>query len=406
MSDGALSFLNMTGGFIKRNYGKGTYAIKNMQNLKAAFFDHLPTSDEKPSGEGFFIPVNVEGNESGRASNEQEAFDNAQSVKDVQFQINPKTTFWPFELTGLAMDVAISSADSYARSLKRQMNDNLARFMSDLNRQAWGQATGVLTQVNGAGQINVNTIIVDSVQYFRTGMYIDSYAALGGALEIDNRRITSIDKVNSTITIAGAAVTVTNNGVICKHGVLDNAPADYKELFGANAIVDTTTFNNSIQGQSKVTYPVLQATVVDSLGANVTNAMLQQCETGVENASEMEVSETWSARVQRDKYLELLTPLKRFMNDDAMDSGKRKPVEHNGNPWYVDKDCQESQIYKFTKNCIEKFILTPPDIVDKDGSVIRALPGSDKYQGYYKTHMNLGSLAPNSTGKIINLPTT
>ena len=73
-------------------------------------------------------------------------------------------------------------------------------------------------------------------------------------------------------------------------------------------------------------------------------------ETGIEDACEMDVVETWSDRSQRDSYITLLTPMKRFMNDDAMDSGKRKPIEHNGNPWYVDKDCPANNIFKF--NCI------------------------------------------------------
>lgn len=403
MADGNTSFAAITGTFLKRNYGKGSPAIKNMQNLKAAFYDHLPTSSEKPSGDGFYIPVNVAGNESGHASNEQESFDNPQSVEDVQFRIIPKTTFWPFQITGLAMDVATSNADSFARSLKRQMDDNSGRFMSDLNRQTWGTGTGQLTLVNAAGGLVGQTAVpVDSVQYFRTGMYIDIYASVGGALEASNVKVTGINVSTKTLTVT-PAVTCSDNAVIVKHNVLNNAPSDYKEFFGAQALVDTTSFNTNIQGVSKSTYPVLQSTVVNAANASITNAMLQSLETGVENACEQEVVETWSDRTQRDKYIELLVPLKRFMNDDAMDSGKRKPVEHNGKPWFVDKDCPAQIVFKFTKRSIEKFILTDPDIVDKDGSTIRALPGADIYQGYYKTHMNTGSLIPNAHGKIINL---
>jgi len=372
-----------------------------MQNLKARFYDWLPTSDEKPSGDGFYIPVNVEGNESGRASNESEGFDSAQSVTDVQFVIKPKTTFWPFQLTGLSMDVAQSNEDSYARSLKRQMTDNSSRFMSDLNRQCWGTGTGQMTLVNGVVTASTS-IICDSVQYFRKGMRIDIYQTLGGTLEVSNALITAINTTTKTLTVS-AAVTCSDNGVICKHGVLVNAPTDYKELFGAQALVDTTVYNSSIQGQSKTTYTVLQSTIIDASTATVTNALLQQLESGIENASEEDVMCTWSDREQRDNYIELLVPLKRFSNDDSMDSGKRKPIEHNGNPWYVDKDCPEKHVFKFTKGSIEKFILTAPDIVDKDGASIRALPGSDVYQGYYKTHMNTGSLKPNAQGKLYNL---
>lgn len=398
--DAQMSFASITGGFLKRNYGKGSNALKNMQNLKAAFFDHLSTSDEEPVGDGFYLPVNVEGNESGHASNESEAFEDAQSVTDVQFKILPKTTFWPFQLTGLAMDASKSNAGAYARGLKRQQSDNLARFMSDLNRQSWGTGTGEMTKVNGAVTASA-TVIVDSVIPFRVGMRIDIYATVGGALEAGNAKVASINVATKTLTLA-SAITCSDNAVIVKRNVLNNAPSDYKEFFGAQAIVDTTVYNNSIQGVSKVTYSVLKATVVDASNVFITNALLQNCETGIENACEKDVSEKWSDRFQRDNYLLLLTPLKRFMNDDAMDSGKQKPVEHNGKPWYVDKDAPANTIFQFTKDYIQKFVLTEPDIVDKDGSVIRALPGSDVYQGYYKTHMNLGSMAPNCGGKIIN----
>lgn len=402
MGDALMSFASITGAFLKRNYGKGSAALKNMQNLKAAFIDHLSTSDEKLSGDGFFIPVNVNGNESGRASNEQETFADAQSATDVQFRILPKTNFCPFQLTGLSMDVAVASPDSYARSLRRQMDDNTARFHSDRNRQAWGTGTGQMTLINGTVTASTS-VIVDSVQYFRENMRIDGYASLGGALEFSNRRIVSINRTTKTLTL-DLAVTATDNGVICKTGVLTNAPSDYKEFFGVQAIIDTTTYNTSIQNVSKSTYPVLQSTVIDASSAPVTNAMLQNLETSIEDACELDIIETWSDRAQRDSYITLLTPLKRFVNDDAMDSGKRKPIEHNGNPWHVDKDCPANQIFKFTKDTIQRFVLTEPDIVDRDGATIRALPNSDIYQGYYKSHENTGSLRPNGGGKIINLP--
>lgn len=404
MANSQMSFSTITGGFLKRNYGSGSKAIDSAQNLKAHFYSKIPKSSEKPSGDGYFIPINVEGNESGHASNEAEGFDNAQSVTDVQFQIKPKTTFWPFQLTGLSMEVATSSADSFARSLKRQQQDNLERFLSDLNRQAWGSATGEMTQVNGA-LVAQTAVVVDSVKYFRTGMYIDIYATVGGTLEATNVRITGIAVSTKTLTVT-PAVTCSDNAVIVKHNVLNNAPSDYKELFGARAIVDTTTYNTSIQGVSKSTYPVLQATVINANSVSVSNSLLQQIETGVENASNAVVKDVWSSRTQRDKYLELLTPLKRFVNDDAMDSGMRKAVEWNGKPWNVDKDCPDDEIYMFGEKGIEAFVLTAPDIVDKDGAVIRALPGSDVYQGYYKTHQNTGSLMPNRNGKGISFSVT
>lgn len=405
MADAQMSFASITGTFLKRYYGKGSRNIKNTQNLKARFYDSLSKSDEKPKGDGFYFPVNVEGNESGRASNEDETFDSAQSVTDVQFLIRPKTTFWPFQLTGLAMDVAESNEDSFARSLKRQMSDNQSRMFSDLNRQSWGVATGELTKVNGAISSPTTTITVDSVQYFRRNMRIDIWSSVGGTLTYSNLRVTGIDKTALTITVdqSVGATTIADNSVIVKKGVLTNAPSDYKELFGAMAIIDTTIYNSSIQGQSKVTYPTLQATVIDADGASITNALLQSCETGVEDACEMDIIETWSDRAQRDAYIELLTPLKRFMNDDAMDSGKRKPIEHNGNPWHVDKDAPAKTVSKLTKGYIKKYAILEPDIVDRDGSTIRALPNTDIYQGYYKSLMNLGSEMPNAGGKVINL---
>jgi hypothetical protein len=168
-------------------------------------------------------------------------------------------------------------------------------------------------------------------------------------------------------------------------------------------IVDTTTFATTFQGQDRTVFPILQSNVIDAGAVSITNALLQRLETTIENASEKDVMEKWSNRGQRDKYIELLVPLKRFKNDDAMDSGKRKPVEHNGLPWYVDKDCPAGHVFALTKGCVEKYMLMAPDIVDDDGAAIARLPGSDVYQGYYKSHMNLGSLQPNALGKIINL---
>lgn len=399
MSDGQMSFASITGTFLKRNYGKGSVAIRNIQNLKAKFYTHLKDSDETPSGDGYFIPVNVEGNESGGAGNESQGFNDPQTVSDVQFRINAKHTFWPFELTGFSMEVAISNADSFARSLKRQQTDNTKRFMSDLNRQYWGTGTGIMAFCEG---IVTNTVIpVSSVQYFRTGQFIDIWSALGGSKLYSKVRIQSISVPNKTITL-NQTITTVDQAIIVKQTILDNAPTDYKEVFGASALVDTTTFNTSIQGVSKTQYPVLQSTVIDLGGAAVTNSFLQSLETGVENASEEEIVEKWSDRFQRDKYLELLTPLKRFMNNDAMDSGMQKPLEHNGKPWYVDKDCPANTIFAFSDRSIEKFVIMEPDIVDKDGAIIRALPGADVFQGYYKSHLNAGSLIPNAHGKAIN----
>lgn len=250
--------------------------LQQQQNLLSPFFAKIKKSPKKPSIDGVFDSIIMEGDETGGAINENESFPSPLNVVTQKPKVQSKTCVYPIEVSKKAMALSQGNEQAFAEAYDTQIMDTRTRAISDINRQSYGAGTGQITLANGAGSAATSLVVDDPFQ-FRVGFYIDSYASLGGAIEINNARVTAINLSTSTLTITPAQ-TWSDNSIICKHNKLDGvtSQANAKEMMGWQGIADVSTFGTTFEGVTTTTYPVFTGNVVSASNAPISEDFLQR----------------------------------------------------------------------------------------------------------------------------------
>lgn len=391
---------NLDGAF-KRNYNEGSAVMKEQQNLKAPQWSKWPVSPLKPSAQGIYFPVTMEGNEAGGAINEEEGFQAPDSVKPVQPTIQSKLVVWPFEVTGKVIRLSENDKVAFAKGLDAQQKDNLGRMYSDLNRQSWGVGTGQITLANGSGS-GVAALVVDDPFPFRIGMRIDAFATLGGAKEIDGVKITAINYSTKTLTLESVQ-TWSDDAVICKKNVCTGVTSlsDAKELTGWRAIADTTTYSTTFQGVAVGTYGQWQANVVDASSSPISHDFLQQ----TFNRGAIiggETPDTLCSNYGQARTF-LNTELQKTRYEPGEVQGGNVVLKWGTLEWMVDHTYPIGEIGLMVKSGIEKFQTRDVHLSDLPGMGLYQIVGRDAIGGYYAYEGNLGTWKRNNQNRVINL---
>lgn len=391
-------------GLLKRFYGSD---FTDQQQLVPDFLETIPTGPEKPGGEDGAIRfgAGIQVRQSGGAQRQEEQFRENESGVKKQFVIPLRINIWPVEITNFAVAISKGADHAFMSGLDREMKEALTMAKKDKNRQLFGSALGQLALVNGA-LVASTALVVDTpgTQYFFPGMRIDVWTAVGGVQEASNVKINSINDDTNTLTLA-SAVTVSNNSIICRAGVLTGVSSvdDAKEVMGLEGLSDDASLFTNIQGLSRATYPVLNGSVTDLSSAAITNDALQRAADKVERRSGKNVDILVSHRNQRRQYLSTVTPQKRFMSD-KLDAGFQV-LEWNGIPWLVSHECQNSNVYMYNKASVRKWVNTPLKLDDSGGTTVYHIPRTDTVECYYKSYDAVGSYQPNAVGRIENAAT-
>jgi len=386
----------------KVNYGPDSEAFQEQQNLEAKSWKRFSVSPMKPTPKGVQLVVTMTGNESGGAMNENEAFNDPDSLNPVTPLITVRQVGWPFKVTGRAIALSETDKQSFGTATDMQMKDNLGRILSDLNRQALGKGTGQMTLANGAG-IAVTALVVDNAITFRRGMKIESFVTIGGAKEIGvggDCTVTAVDIPNKTLTISPAQ-TWSDNSVIVKKGVQNGAPVGGKELTGVQAICDTNVFSATFEGVSTVTNPEWVGTVVDGLNSPISQDLLQRALDQGEIIGRATPDLLISNKMQRRVFLNSELQKTRYQPEEV--KAGNDVLSWNTLEWQWDKDYDIGEVGMYDTKCIEKFQTDEPHLSELDGKKFSRTTGKDEISGYYIYYGNLGTWKRNKNIRLINL---
>lgn len=143
-----------------------------------------------------------------------------------------KSAYGGFQITGQAIDLADKDEKAFARSMDEEIERLKVDVKKDMNRQIYGNGSGAIGVITGAATGNV--IPVKDARLFWVGSNVD-IVTLPSTIAISNRTITGVNVANNTVTVSGAAPTVSANQIITRQGSLS------KEITGFAAIVDDTS---------------------------------------------------------------------------------------------------------------------------------------------------------------------
>lgn len=384
------------GGLLKNVYSK---RVTSLQNKAAFLYKMLPKSPYKPIGTGFYPAVSVRGNQAGGgAINETESLRTAGNETVLQLKITPKINEWTVQVSGLSRAVSEDEEGSFATGLVRQLDDALENLLKDLNRQCYGNGKGVLARINGAATSTVQTF--DDVIYLKPGMVVDTYDSTGTTRDENSVVISSVDRANNQATFS-TSISTTDNDILVREEMLISAPDEGKELAGLKVIIDDGTEATTFQNQSRTTYPELRGNVIAAGSVNLTNDLLQRAVDEVAIVGDGRIDMLISRHGQRRKYLDLVTPDKRFL-DDKLDRGYQY-ISWNGLKWYIDVDCPKGTIIGLSQKYINKYEVRGIHLADDDGSILKWNGSADIFIAYYRLYANLGSEKPNAHVRLTGL---
>lgn len=221
------------------------------------------------------------------------------------------------------------------------------------------------------------------------GMIIDIGTQADPNVVAVGRDITDVDVANATITISGAAVTVTSGThFIFKDGNAGTtaAPAVH-EIDGLQKLVADT--NNTVGGinSGAAGNSYWQNLRINAAGALTLDLMTQAFNT-VRVAGGTADTMISSFGIQRALF-NLLQPQVRYM--DALNiKGGFKAIEYMGMPFFADRQAPFGKVFFLDTQFLKMYDTGDWDWMDEDGNILKWVTGFDAWEACLAKYCNMG----------------
>lgn len=352
------------------------------------------------AGRKWIFAAHVRRNESGTATAEDGALPAPGRQGFEDFEDRLRYLYKQMEITGQAMEVSERSVGSYLRLLEAETEGAINDLRWDINRQAYGDQTGNLTEITADG---ANTVTVASVQYIRPGMPID-FVNKGTDAVLASRNILSVNSTTKVVTYDGADVAT----VAGTHAVVLTGNWK-KEINGLRNIIDSATYptlhsvNGSTAGNEYWNGNVMNggATTFDEDQGQM---MLDDIST---NGRETELIIT--SKGVRRRYVNTLKAQKRFNDaESGRLHGGFKYIDFNGYPFLTDDQCPKGFAFFLNPSDFLWVWLGANDFrwLNRDGRILRKVEypvDKDNWRSTVYRYNDLGCFNRRSQGMIYNL---
>lgn len=324
------------------------------------------------------------------AGTETGALPKAGASQYAQFKSWIKCMYGVIEVSDLAAEASKSDVGAFISMIKANMSGLLSHAKMSYGRQLYLDGTGVLTGCGATS--NSTTINVDSTQYLIEGMIIDILDTSGAAVSNGaQRRITSIDRVNNTITLSGTdKVTTTDSEFITEQKSYNN------EITGFEAV-----FKNSgnLYGLDRATYtwmvPQLFAIVGDISDKKIMRAVKQ-----VGNYTGGKVDFIACAPDVLLEYYEYLEATKRSVNKTNLEGGFIG-IDFAGIPMVDDRNIKSGEMYLLDTSQWTFHQLADWDwMQDQNGSILKQVAGYPKWTATLRKYGEVISDHPAANAKL------
>jgi hypothetical protein len=335
-----------------------------------------------------------------RLENEALPIPRTQQYADGQVKLTNQ--YGAIELTGQVFELATSNSQAFASILDQEVSGITEGLAKDLNRQVYGQPSGVLaTAVTGSTTTLVSTNA--DVIWLEIGMFVDVWDTsaagfmAGGPFEITNiqRDTPGAGQATVTITVSGTALAV---------GDTFHRPGSRnKEQEGFNSIVAAS---GTIYNINPATFPNWTSEV-DSPGAqSITEGRMIAMIDRV-NGRGGDTSVIFTAKGVRRAYFALLQQQRQFVNTQKFEggfTGLAFTTDDGDVPLVSDNDCPNGTMWFINEKRLKLFHAGNWDWMNRDGSRWRLVTDAngdyDAYRARLYRYLQLGTTQRNSHGVI------
>lgn len=344
--------MSTVAGLLKNVYLSG---ITNIVNNPNAFLAEIEKSEkdivvrEDMQGAKAVFAIQTAVSQAVGARGELVALPAPQRTLVRQAEANLKFVYGVIRLTGPLLASAKTNKQAFARALDSEINGIKLSMRLDLNRQVWGDGTGlVATCGTTTASLTVQLAADANMNYFQVGMIVDLKTISTGVniTDGDSREIESVDVANKTITLLTGGNVVTTDSTT---GVY-REDAYNQELTGLDKIVDGSgtlfNINPSTAGNERWV-----AHEQASWGAFGIDKLQEEIDTVHDNSGEW-ITHLFSQAAPRQKYLNALTAERRMAVQQSPQklNGGFKGLAYTGGGdvdavWVKDPFTQPSRIY-------------------------------------------------------------
>jgi hypothetical protein len=359
--------------------------IRDQINSKTALLKRIGTDSESVVGTNFTIPLHVSRNQGVGARGELAALPSAGSQGYKAAIVPSKYNYARIQLSGPSIKASRSNEGAFARALDSEMKGAANDAKSSMNRQLFGDGSGILTLCGTTAAST--TVTVASTAKLQVGMPIDVLVKADGTTGTGavDRTVSSIASA-TTFVISGAAITTDATYAVYVHDSRN------KEVMGLAGIVsDADPAGGALQNLAVATYPWWKAGKSTNGGTPraITETMFQTAIDYVDANSNGGCSVIYTSYGVRRAYQNLLKADMQYVNVKTLDGGV-DALLYSGKPIMVDKDCQASTLYFLDEDSLKFYQLADWDWMNEDGAVLSRVSGVDAYEAVLYKYAELG----------------
>lgn len=328
-------------------------------------------------------------------------------------QITVKQHYQGIELSDLAIESTKSNEGAFVSLLDGEVKGAASDMRKDINRQVFGDGTGLLATVAATATTTVGPITVDSIQYLHVGDPVDVLRVTDGSTLAgsESNSVVGLSAANKTVTLntAVGGTIATTFGIYIE----DNYG---QEMDGLRNIVSTSrtlhSINSATAGNEFWNGQV--RSVGTQAGSEVVagESSFELISDDVGQTGQGETSVYITTRGIRRRLADTFQSQKRFTNKEAVNvhGGYSAIMVASGQgevPVIADDDCPKTNVFAIDTSALRWFQLSSPGWMERDdGGIFHLKDGSSagtkvaSYQAWMRWYAALGSVAPNRLGRL------
>ncbi len=305
----------------------------------------------------------------------------------LQFVGTLKNLFGQIEISDKAIRASADGRGAFTDLLDQELQSLLDASRFNLGRMLYGTGDGLLCVIMS---LSNNRISVNKLGNIIEGMTVDVYN--GNTPKAQKLRITSINRINNSITFDGEATLAEGDSIYVQG-------SRGKEITGLGAIFED---NATLYGLKKADYPCLKPYIKNSIGA-IDDIVIQRAIDSLENNANSQVDFIACAADVKYAYQDYLGQYKR--NVDIMElEGGYKTLSFNGIPLVYERFVDDGVMYllntksfKLHQLCDWRFLET------ENGKILRQNQGKATYTATLVKYCDLMCDKPNGQARLTGI---
>ncbi len=319
----------------------------------------------------------------------------------VELMVGYAFNYGTVRITHPVMQASKNDRGAFIKAIGAEMDGIRRDLKNDINRQLFGDGTGVLGRADG-GVSSDTALTMQAGHKVVKNSFLDANNALNVTTpSLDGIQATAVS--GNSVTLASAQ-TMADGDYVFRKGSVNN------EMMGLLGIVDSyaasTTFKQTLQAIDRSEFPEWDAQVFENSGTAraITEDLLDQAILDTQSSQEGETSLMVTSPTQFRKIGQLLTPDRRYSPSMELDGGFTA-INWAGVPIVWDRDCP--RMGQFVNNAADTdmlfgldesqmmiFQLADWDFDDTDGNVLHRRQDVAAYDATLYYYANLGCMDP------------